>query len=87
MAYAGHTTIVIPKPLVAYIGLEVLNLGRIYKLYMGLLAVFCTNSINIHAGLNGLEIGQTVVIAAAVSLMVIHNVSEFFSFCFFWVEI
>jgi len=61
--------------------------GRIYKLYMGLLAVFCTNSINIHAGLNGLEIGQTVVIAAAVSLMVIHNVSEFFSFCFFWVEI
>ena len=41
--------------------------GRIYKLYMALLAVFCTNSINIHAGLNGLEIGQTVVIAAAVS--------------------
>jgi UDP-N-acetylglucosamine--dolichyl-phosphate N-acetylglucosaminephosphotransferase len=28
MAYAGHTTIVIPKPLVAYIGLEVLNLGN-----------------------------------------------------------
>ena len=43
--------------------------GRIYKLYMGLLAVFCTNSINIHAGLNGLEIGQTVVTAAAVSLL------------------
>ncbi|CAD5321054.1 unnamed protein product [Arabidopsis thaliana] len=73
MAYAGHTTIVIPKPLVAYIGLEVLNLGRIYKLYMGLLAVFCTNSINIHAGLNGLEIGQTVVIAAAI---LIHNVMQ-----------
>lgn len=36
---------------------------------MGLLAVFCTNSINIHAGLNGLEIGQTVVTAAAVSLL------------------
>lgn len=34
---------------------------------MGLLAVFCTNSINIHAGLNGLEVGQTVVIAFAVS--------------------
>lgn len=42
--------------------------GWIYKLYMGLLAVFCTNSINIHAGLNGLEVGQTVVIAAAVSM-------------------
>ena len=33
---------------------------------MGMLAVFCTNSINIHAGLNGLEVGQTVVISAAV---------------------
>ncbi|KAH0924679.1 hypothetical protein HID58_016935, partial [Brassica napus] len=73
MAYAGHTTIVIPKPLVSYVGLEVLDLGRIYKLYMGLLAVFCTNSINIHAGLNGLEIGQTVVTAAAI---LIHNVMQ-----------
>lgn len=42
-------------------------IGRIYKLYMWLLAIFCTNSINIHAGLNGLEVGQTVVIASAVS--------------------
>ncbi|ESQ52869.1 hypothetical protein EUTSA_v10016688mg [Eutrema salsugineum] len=73
MAYAGHTTIVIPKPLVAYVGLEVLDLGRIYKLYMGLLAVFCTNSINIHAGLNGLEIGQTVVTTAAI---LIHNIMQ-----------
>ncbi|KAM1094065.1 hypothetical protein FF2_009021 [Malus domestica] len=73
MAYAGHTTIVIPKPLVPYAGLEVLDLGWIYKLYMGLLAVFCTNSINIHAGLNGLEVGQTVVIAAAI---LIHNIMQ-----------
>lgn len=29
--------------------------------------MFCTNSINIHAGLNGLEVGQTVVVAFAVS--------------------
>ncbi|KAL5101922.1 hypothetical protein RYX36_006249, partial [Vicia faba] len=67
MAYAGHTTIVIQKPLVPHIGIEILDLGWIYKLYMGLLAVFCTNSINIHAGLNGLEVGQTMVITYAVS--------------------
>ncbi|KAI4381528.1 hypothetical protein MLD38_007593 [Melastoma candidum] len=73
MAYAGHTSIIIPKPLVPYIGIEILNLGWIYKLYMGLLAVFCTNSINIHAGLNGLEVGQTVVIAAAI---LIHNIMQ-----------
>ncbi|KNA04442.1 hypothetical protein SOVF_199790 [Spinacia oleracea] len=71
MAYAGHTTIVIPKPLIQYVGQEVLDLGWIYKVYMVLLAVFCTNSINIHAGINGLEVGQTLVIASAI---LIHNV-------------
>ncbi|CAA7389462.1 unnamed protein product [Spirodela intermedia] len=73
MAYAGHTTIIIPKPIIPYVGLKILDLGVIYKLYMGMLAVFCTNSINIHAGLNGLEVGQTVVISAAV---LIHNVMQ-----------
>ncbi|XP_068661852.1 uncharacterized protein [Aristolochia californica] len=73
MAYAGHTTIIIPKPLIPYVGVDLLDLGWIYKLYMGLLAVFCTNSINIHAGINGLEVGQTVVIASAV---LIHNVMQ-----------
>ncbi|XBI89514.1 hypothetical protein VPH35_027308 [Triticum aestivum] len=71
MAYAGGTSIIIPKPLASYVGVEVLELGWMYKLFMLLLAVFCTNSINIHAGLNGLEVGQTVVISAAV---LIHNV-------------
>ncbi|KAL7138415.1 hypothetical protein ABFS83_10G162100 [Erythranthe nasuta] len=73
MAYAGHTTIIIPKPLAPYVGFEILDLGWIYKLYMGLLAVFCTNSINIHAGLNGLEVGQTVVISCAI---LIHNIVQ-----------
>lgn len=73
MAYAGHTTIIIPKPLIQYVGVAVLDLGWIYKLYMGMLAVFCTNSINIHAGLNGLEVGQTVVISAAILL---HNLMQ-----------
>ncbi|CAN6219813.1 unnamed protein product [Urochloa humidicola] len=71
MAYAGGTSIIIPKPLTHYVGLKVLELGIFYKLFMLLLAVFCTNSINIHAGINGLEVGQTVVISAAV---LIHNV-------------
>ncbi|CAN6484928.1 unnamed protein product [Victoria cruziana] len=73
MAYAGHTTIIVPKPLIPYVGSKVLDLGWIYKVYMGLLAVFCTNSINIHAGLNGLEAGQTIVIASAV---LIHNTMQ-----------
>lgn len=73
MAYAGGTTIAIPKPLQCYVGLEIINLGWIYKLYMGLLAVFCTNSVNIYAGINGLEVGQTIIISCAV---LIHNIMQ-----------
>ncbi|CAA6654793.1 unnamed protein product [Spirodela intermedia] len=67
MAYAGHTTIIIPKPIIPYVGLKILDLGKLGDIQTihGMLAVFCTNSINIHAGLNGLEVGQTVVISAA----------------------
>jgi UDP-N-acetylmuramyl pentapeptide phosphotransferase/UDP-N-acetylglucosamine-1-phosphate transferase len=43
--------------------------GWVYKLYMGLVAVFCTNSVNILAGVNGLEVGQTVIISCAVSVL------------------
>lgn len=35
---------------------------------MGMLAVFCTNAINILAGINGLEVGQSVVIAFSIIL-------------------
>jgi len=45
---------------------DLLDLGWMYYLYMFLLAIFCSNSINIHAGINGLEAGQSAVIAAAI---------------------
>lgn len=51
----------------------IVNLGWIYFLYMGMLAVFCTNAINIYAGINGLEAGQSYVIASAV---LVHNLVE-----------
>ena len=35
---------------------------------MGMLAVFCTNAINILAGVNGLEVGQSLVIAGAIAI-------------------
>lgn len=35
---------------------------------MGMLAVFCTNAINILAGINGLEVGQSLVIAGSIIL-------------------
>ena len=35
--------------------------------------VFCTNAINIYAGINGLEVGQSVVICLSV---IVHNMIE-----------
>ena len=45
---------------------SIVNLGLFYLVYMGLLAVFCTNAINIYAGINGLEVGQSYIIGCAV---------------------
>ena len=36
---------------------------------MSMLAVFCTNAINIMAGINGVEAGQSFVIAAALVIL------------------
>eukprot|EP00854_Cymbomonas_tetramitiformis_P017743 gene17743-21136_t len=44
----------------------ILELGALYYGYMLALTVFCSNSINILAGVNGLEAGQTFVIACSV---------------------
>mmetsp|Transcript_27561 Transcript_27561/g.33464 ORF Transcript_27561/g.33464 Transcript_27561/m.33464 type:complete len:428 (-) Transcript_27561:580-1863(-) len=52
---------------------SIVNLGLFYYVYMGLLAVFCTNAINIYAGINGLEVGQSFVIGCAV---ILHNLIE-----------
>lgn len=49
------------------------DLGLLYLVYMGMLAVFCTNAINIYAGINGLEAGQSYVIGCTV---LVHNLVE-----------
>jgi len=72
VAYSGPTTIVVPKPLRPMVGDDI-YLGVFYHCYMAFIAVFCTNSINIFAGINGLESGQTVVIASSVLL---YNITE-----------
>lgn len=46
-------------------------LGGLYHIFMGMLAVFCTNSINIYAGVNGLEVGQSLIIGCSIMF---HNI-------------
>ncbi|KAG5875355.1 hypothetical protein JTB14_027676 [Gonioctena quinquepunctata] len=68
----NSTTIVVPKPFRELLGFSV-DIGLLYYVYMGMLAVFCTNAINILAGVNGLETGQSVVIALSI---IIFNLAE-----------
>lgn len=49
---------------------------------MGLLTVFCTNSINIYAGVNGLEVGQAIVIGASLILFNLIELSSKLLKCF-----
>lgn len=63
----GVTHIVVPIPLRPYLG-ELLQLGFLYYLYMFAIAIFCPNSINILAGINGIEVSQSLVIAVLLAL-------------------
>jgi UDP-N-acetylglucosamine--dolichyl-phosphate N-acetylglucosaminephosphotransferase len=67
----NSTVIIVPKPLREIFGFSV-KVGILYYIYMGMLAVFCTNAINILAGINGLEVGQSVIIA--LSIMVFNMI-------------
>ena len=53
---------------------------RSTQIYMVLLVVFCTNAVNIYAGVNGLECGQVYVIACSILAMAAielqHNQNE-----------
>ena len=58
----GVTKVVVPVPLQRYLG-ELFDLGWGYYAYMAAIAIFCPNSINILAGINGIEVSQSLVIA------------------------
>ena len=45
---------------------ECLDVGVFYYLFMIFLAIFFTNSINILAGINGLEVGQSLIIGVSI---------------------
>ncbi|KAK5644207.1 hypothetical protein RI129_008052 [Pyrocoelia pectoralis] len=71
----NSTTIIIPKPLREMLGFSV-NMGILYYVYMGMLAVFCTNAINILAGVNGLEVGQSLIIAISIAIFNVIELSS-----------
>ena len=58
----GVTHVVVPVPLQPYVG-PFVDLGWMYYAYMAAVAIFCPNSINMLAGINGVEVSQSIVIA------------------------
>ena len=68
VAYDGSTDILIPRVPYVSADVTVVHLGVFYHVVIACIAIFCTNSINIHAGVNGIEAGQAVVIGAFIIL-------------------
>ncbi len=62
----GNTDVLIPLPLRGLFASRIVHLGTFYYAYMGALAIFSTNAINIIAGANGVEGIQGFVIAASL---------------------
>lgn len=63
----GVTHVVVPVQLESYLG-TMIDLGWLYYAYMAAIAIFCPNSINILAGINGIEVSQSIVIALLLLL-------------------
>ncbi|KAI8099271.1 glycosyl transferase family 4-domain-containing protein [Halteromyces radiatus] len=61
----GVTYVVTPIQLRPWFG-DMIHLGPLYYVYMLSLIIFCTHSINILAGINGIEAGQTLVISLSI---------------------
>lgn len=61
----GVTYVLVPTLVQDWLfqGKKLIDLGAIYYVYMASMAIFCPNSINILAGVNGLEVGQSIVLA------------------------
>ncbi|KAL1992114.1 hypothetical protein VTN49DRAFT_4146 [Thermomyces lanuginosus] len=63
----GVTHVVVPLPLQKYLG-QLIDLGWLYYVYMAAVAIFCPNSINMLAGINGIEVAQSIVIAVLLMI-------------------
>mmetsp|Transcript_96220 Transcript_96220/g.170855 ORF Transcript_96220/g.170855 Transcript_96220/m.170855 type:complete len:456 (-) Transcript_96220:70-1437(-) len=67
-ANGNETGVMVPNQLRWLLGHNV-DLGLLFYIFLLFLAVFSTHAINIYAGVNGLEVGQSVVIAASVLVL------------------
>ena len=69
-AGSGSTRVLVPA---IFGGYSSIDLGVLYYVFLASLAVFATNAINILAGVNGLEVGQTLVL---VGSLIVNNIIQ-----------
>lgn len=73
-SYHDRTTILLPYFISKYFNTDgLINIGLFYYLFMLMFVIFCTNAINIYAGINGLEVGQTICLSVTV---ILYNLIE-----------
>lgn len=58
----GATHVLVPGFMQNWLHMTNIDLGWMYYMYMVSMTIFCPNSINILAGVNGLEVGQSIII-------------------------
>lgn len=66
--YEGDTRLHFPLIIEELIGIESINLSWLFYLYLILICIFCVNSINIYAGISGLEVGQSFIIGLTMMI-------------------
>ncbi|KAG5438153.1 hypothetical protein PCANB_003004 [Pneumocystis canis] len=59
------TYVIVPTFLRPFLG-NIIQIGWLYYVYMASLSIFCPNSINIIAGINGVEVGQSIIISLCI---------------------
>ena len=63
----GVTNVVVPVQFESFLG-KMIDVGWLYYAYMAAIAIFCPNSINILAGINGIEVSQSLIISFLIIL-------------------
>eukprot|EP00927_Polykrikos_kofoidii_P076519 TRINITY_DN73594_c0_g1_i1.p1 TRINITY_DN73594_c0_g1~~TRINITY_DN73594_c0_g1_i1.p1 ORF type:complete len:472 (-),score=54.25 TRINITY_DN73594_c0_g1_i1:148-1563(-) len=67
-ASGKQTGVMVPLMLRNFLG-EYVELGLLFYVFLLVFAVFSTHAINIYAGVNGLEVGQAVVVAVSALIL------------------
>merc|ERR1719215_2402277 len=75
-ASEGSTAVMVPSQFRSQFG-DYIDLGPLFFCFMMILSVFSTHAINIYAGVNGLEVGQSVIIglsALGLNILQLHRI-------------